>query len=95
MDKETTRAWWRDALERLVWTFLQGAIAILTVNQFGLIELVDDELWKAAAAGGVGASLSLIKSFAATKLSQGDTAQLGAHTYSYTETGPGAAGPDL
>lgn len=88
------RAWWKDAAERLFWTALQGALAILTAQQLGWFDLGDGDLWKAAAAGGVGSSLSFIKSLAATKLSAGGTAQLGMRTYSYTEAGPGSAGSD-
>jgi hypothetical protein len=90
--ESATRAWWKDAAERVVWTFIQGASAILTVDQLGWIDLGDQSIWKAAAAGGVGAVFSLIKSVAAERLTPGGTAQMGAHTYSYTESGPGAAG---
>ena len=92
---DDTRAFWKDALERLIWTATQGALAVLTASQFGWVELGDGELWKAAASGGLAAGLSFIKSFAAIRLSAGGTAQMGAHTYSYTEAGPGSAGGDL
>lgn len=92
--KDNTRAWWKDAGERLAWTFVQGALAILTAQQFGWIELGDGDLWKAAAAGGIGSSLSFIKALASTRLSRGGTAQLGMRTYSYTAAGPGSAGAD-
>lgn len=95
MPEDNTRAWWKDAAERLLWTFIQGALAVLTADQFGLIELVDGELWKAAAAGGIGSALSFIKSLASVRTSTGGTAQLGVRTYSYTEPGPGSAGPDV
>lgn len=93
--EESINAWWKDAAERLLWTFIQGALAILTVDQFGWIELVDGEIWKAAAGGGIGASLSFIKALASSRLSRGGTAQLGLRTYSYTEQGPGSAGEDV
>lgn len=88
----TVNAWWKDAAERLFWTAVQGSTAILTAQQLGWFDLGDGDLWKAAAAGGVGACFSFVKSLAATRLSRGDTAQLGAATYSYTEPGPGSAG---
>lgn len=84
-------AWWRDAAERLAWTFLQGALAIITAQGFGWVELGDGDIWKAAAAGGMAAALSLLKSIIATRLSGGSTAQLGANTYSHipvTEADP-------
>jgi hypothetical protein len=42
-------------------------------------------------AGGIGAVFSMVKSVAAQRAT-GNTAQLGAKTYSYTEQGPGSAG---
>ena len=84
-------AWFRDTLERLVWTAIQGALAVVTAQGLGWVELGDGDLWKAAAAGGLAAALSFVKSLAAGR-AQGGTAQLGATTYSYTEAGPGSAG---
>lgn len=95
MEIDNRMAWWKDAAERLLWTFLQGALAIMTAQQFGWVELGSGEWWKAAALGGLASAMSLGKSLFAAQLSPGDTAQLGAHTYSYTATGPGAAGGDL
>lgn len=92
---DTTKAWLKDTAERMFWTFIQGATAILTVHQLGWLELGDGELWKAAAAGGVGGVFSLLKAVAATRLGARSTAQLGTKTYSYTEAGPGSAGGDL
>lgn len=88
----TMNAWWRDSLERLAWTFVEGALGVLTAHNFGWIELSDGQLWKAAAVGGTMAALSFVKSMTATRLSRGNTAQLGVATYSYTEPGPGSAG---
>lgn len=90
-----TRAWWKDTLERLVWTFVQGALG--TTGTIELVEAItkrDLELGFlfSMLAGGVGAVLAFVKSLAAKRLSEGGTAQLGAQTYSYTESGPGAAG---
>ncbi len=92
---ETTRAWWKDALERLLWTFVQGALAIPTLDGLGWVDFGEVDLWKAMAAGGTMAAFSFIKTVAAKRLSEGSTAQLGAKTYSYTEAGPGAAGADV
>lgn len=91
--KDNTKAWWKDAAERLLWTFVQGALAVVTAQQLGWVELGDGDVWKAAAAGGIGASLSFIKSLASSR-GRGGTAQMGLKTYSYTETGPGSAGAD-
>lgn len=92
---DTTKAWWKDALERLAWTALQGALSIPILEGLGWVELGDQTVWKAAAAGGIVAALSFVKSLAASRIGGDGTAQLGATTYSYTETGPGAAGPDV
>lgn len=91
-----TKAWFKDTLERLLWTAVQGALTVLTLDQFGWIQLVDGELWKAAAGGAVAGTFSFLKSVAASRLADsGGTAQLGTKTYSYTEPGPGSAGGDL
>ena len=87
-------AFWKDTLERLLWTWVQGATSVLTLDQFGWIDLQDGELWKAAAAGGLAAVFSFAKALAAQRL-MGGTAQLGTKTYSYTESGPGSAGGDM
>ena len=50
-------------LERFLWTFVQGATATLLLANF-----LDTDAWKAAAVGGVAAVLSLIKSYAGTKM---------------------------
>lgn len=95
---DTRKAWWKDAAERLVWTFIQGALGVPIGAE--IYEVITDQAVAVPTlflmlSGGVGAVLSLIKSTAASKLSAGDTAQLGARTYSYTEAGPGAAGGDI
>ena len=87
-----TKAWWKDTLERFVWTVIQGGLGILTLDALGWVDFGDLELWKAAAAGGAAAGLSFVKSVAAKRLSSGETAQLGVETYNYTASGPGAAG---
>lgn len=91
---DSTKAWWKDVAERLVWSFIQGALSIPIMDGFGWIEMTGGELWKTAAAGGVVSALAFIKGIAALRLSGGGTSQLGLKTYSYTEAGPGTAGGD-
>lgn len=91
-------AWWKDTAERLIWTFVQGAIGVPIGVE--IIELLTDTELAIGylfgmLAGGIGAVLSFVKSVAADKLTRGGTAQMGVHTYSYTEAGPGSAGGDL
>jgi hypothetical protein len=86
---DSTRAWIKDALERLIWTFIQGFAGALILAQ-----TLDLETLEAAALGGLMAALSALKSVAANRLG-GETAQMGAKTYSYTEQGPGSAGADM
>ena len=97
--EDTQRAWWKDTAERMVWTFIQGAtgwpLAVALGDATGWVDLGDPNMWESMIVGGTMAVLSFLKSLAATRLSQGGTAQMGAHTYSYTEAGPGAAGGDL
>jgi hypothetical protein len=50
-------------LERLVWTFIQGTTSTLLLSGF-----LETEAWKAAVVGGLAAMLSLIKSYAGTKI---------------------------
>lgn len=84
-----TRAWIKDAAERVAWTAVQGfASALLLSDALNLDAL------QAALLGATMAVLALVKSTAAAQLG-GDTAQLGAKTYSYTEPGPGSAGVDV
>lgn len=86
---DSTKAWLKDAAERIVWTFIQGFAGALILAQ-----TLDLETLEAAALGGLMAALSAVKAVAAGRLG-GDTAQLGARTYSYTEQGPGSAGGHL
>ena len=81
--------WVRDTLERAVWTFVQAAAGILTAAELGWLELGQIELWQAAVAAGTSAVLSLVKAVAAGKIGVNGTAQLGAATYTNTES-PGA-----
>lgn len=85
---DATKAWLKDAGERVIWTFLQGFAAALV-----LAEGLNIDTLQAAALAGMMAAMSAVKSIAANRTS-GETAQLGAKTYSYTAQGPGSAGPD-
>ena len=49
---------WRDVLVRLSWTFAQSAIAILFAD---LSTLTHIATWKAAAVGGIAATLAAVK----------------------------------
>lgn len=88
-------AWWKDTIERLAWTFVQGALAVPTLDGLGWIDLGESTLWQSMAAGGVMASFSFIKSLAGRVLTDDGTAQLGVRTYSYNASGPGAAGANV
>ena len=68
---ETTN--WRDVFERAVWTFVQGAVAVVTAVPL----ITDIEGWAAlgvaAVSGGVAAVLSFLKTFAQERLALPDT----------------------
>ena len=56
---------WKNVAERVAWTFVQGALSIPFLDAFNML---DANLWKAMAAGGVAAALSLVKNMAAEQL---------------------------
>ena len=93
--QDSTKAWWKDTAERLLWSAIQGALSIPIMESLGWIEVTNGEIWKTAAAGGVVGGLAFIKSVAASRLTSGGTSQFGFKTYSYTEAGPGTAGGDI
>lgn len=73
----TMSAFYRDAIERIVWTFIEGFTA--TVLVAGALDL---SVIQAAALAGLMAVLALVKTIAAGQLgSARDTAQLGTVTY--------------
>ena len=81
-----TADFWKDLIERLVWTFVEAFLGGLTVSAF-----TDVDALSAALIAGLGAVLSALKSIVAAKLKERrgeeknkQTAQLGAKTYSYT-----------
>lgn len=64
---------WRDIVERAAWTFVQGALGAIT-----MVPLVTDiKAWKAvgvaAAAGGMGALLSFLKTLAQERTGKFET----------------------
>jgi hypothetical protein len=56
---------WKDILERAGWTFVEATLGIVTVAS---IVDVDTATWKLAAASGLAAALSLLKSVAKQRL---------------------------
>lgn len=86
---DPTRAWIKDALERVIWTFVQGFTAAII-----LADSLNLEVAGAAAMAGLMAAIAVVKAVAGNRLG-GETAQLGMNTYSYTEQGPGSAGADM
>jgi hypothetical protein len=58
-----TRRLFLDILERVFWTFIQGAASTLLLSDF-----LGIEAWKAAAVGGAAAVLALIKGIAASRM---------------------------
>ena len=61
--------WWRDALERILWTFLE-------VFAGGLIagDLLQLETYQTAALAGVAASLAVVKTIAASRIGRPNAA---------------------
>lgn len=62
-----TKRYWADLGERAAWTFLQAALAVFTVTG-------GKDGMKAAAIAGVAAVLSMLKSLAASKIGNPDSA---------------------
>jgi hypothetical protein len=67
------RPWVRDTAERVAWTFVQGAIGAVPVQQ---LATGDIDALTSAAVGGAAAVLSLVKAIAARKVGDPDTAAL-------------------
>jgi hypothetical protein len=67
------RPWVRDTVERVAWTFVQGAVGAVPVQQ---IVSGDIDALTSAAVGGAAAVLSLAKAVAARKVGDPDTAAL-------------------
>jgi hypothetical protein len=77
------KLWLRDTLERALWTFVQGALAVVPVE---LLASGDLTAANAAFVGGVAAVLSLVKSVAATKI--GDPHSASTSGQVWTASGP-------
>lgn len=60
---QTARTYARDLIERVVWSFLGGAIAVMVAAGPG--DLFHASLWQAVMTGGVAAVVSLVKGLAA------------------------------
>jgi hypothetical protein len=58
-----TRRLLLDILERVIWTFVQGASSTLLLSNF-----LGVEAWKAAVVGGLAAIIALVKGLAASRL---------------------------
>lgn len=61
----------RDALERALWAFVEGAVAGVVITQ-----LNDVSMWWAALSAGLSPALSVLKSAAATRVGSPDSASL-------------------
>lgn len=75
-----TISFWKDAFERMVWTFVEAFLGGLVGVAFLDIDAVG-----AAGIAGISAVASVLKSIAAGRMKklQGGTAQLGVTTYTY------------
>jgi hypothetical protein len=65
------RAWVRDTAERVAWTFVQGAVGAVPVQQ---LATGDIDALTSAAVGGAAAVLALVKAIAARKVGDPQTA---------------------
>jgi hypothetical protein len=65
------KPWVRDTVERVAWTFVQGAIGAVPVQQ---IVSGDIDALTSAAVGGAAAVLALVKAIAATKVGDPNSA---------------------
>lgn len=82
-----TTAFWKDLVERLVWTFVEAFLGVVIAVQ---VADLDVAVLESAAAAGVAAVLSALKSVAAAQIKKAGgkteperTAQLGTTTYTY------------
>ncbi len=63
--------WWRDALERIVWTFVQAFVGALLADAAGVLNL---DAVKAAGIAGLAAVLAVVKTVAASRIGRPDAA---------------------
>ena len=61
--------WWRDALERVLWTFVEVFVGGLAVG-----DLLSLETYQTAALAGAAAALAVVKTVAASRLGRPDGA---------------------
>jgi hypothetical protein len=59
------RPWVRDTAERVAWTFAQGALGAVPIQQLATGNI---DAWVAAASGGAAAVLALVKAIGAKKV---------------------------
>jgi len=65
------RPWVRDTIERVAWTFTQGALGTVAIES---LAAGNPSAWTAALVGGIAAVLSLLKAVAARHIGYPDTA---------------------
>lgn len=65
--------WWRDALERVLWTFVEVFAAGLVAGN-----LLDLATYESAALAGVAAALAVVKTVAASRIGATGDAAIGA-----------------
>lgn len=82
-----TADFWKDLVERLLWTFVEAFIGALLIIAIADVDL---DALEAAGAAGIAAVLSALKSTAAAQIKKStgkdkpkQTAQLGTSTYTY------------
>lgn len=60
---KTAKTYGRDLVERVVWSFLGGTVAVVTAA--GPADMFHASFWQATGAGGIAAAVSLLKGLAA------------------------------
>jgi hypothetical protein len=66
-----TARFWKDASERLLAAFLEGAVSGLVITN-----VTDTSMWLAVLAGGVSSAASVLKSIVAGRVGYSDSASL-------------------
>lgn len=65
------KAYWRDLGERVVMTFIEGAVGSFVITQYA-----DKQMWLAAVGGGVAAVMALLKGLGAKAVGNPTSASL-------------------